>query len=261
MNPQQPEVKERVFGDDGNTVEEVTQHVPPAQQPPDPDENQDPDPDLVSEAAPAVTNEVAKYRIGDKTFATQAEALAYAESQVQPSAEIDAYRQVLREAVSAIPRAETVMPAPQPTLNAEELYTDPENFLKKFETKIKTETLDQIDRVQATREQDERVWREFCDRHPELADFREDITALAARNAAEVQAVIKTKGQSAAYDYVATKYRAQVERAAAALRPKRALPNSGGSAPAGTRVEKVTPKQAEKKPLSFAEQLRSIRKR
>lgn len=254
MNPQ-TEVKERVFGDDGATVEEIAAPVEAT-------EEAAPEAEAEAvEAAPAAEPEVGKYRIGDKTFATQAEALAYAEAQIQPNAEIDAYRQVLREAVSAVPRHETVMPPPQPEFNAEELYTDPEKFLKRFETKIKSETLEQVNQVQATKEQDERVWREFTDRHPELADFRSEITATATQNATEVQAVMRTKGPNAAYDYVATKYKAAVERQAAALRPKRALPNTNSAPVAGSRVEKVMPQAAAKKPLSFADQLRSIRKR
>ncbi len=237
--------KEVVFDEGGQTVEEtevIEQEQPEAVA--DPEENQDPDPDLVSEAAPADAGH--KYRIGDKTFATQAEAWAYAEAGSQSNSEVDAYRQVLREVVAGVPRAE---PVTQPVEeNAEEIFTNTAEFLST------------INQSQASKDADQRVWLEFQTRHPELADFREEITNLAGRMQPEVQAVAKTKGQSAAYDYVATKFKAQVERQAAVLRPKRALSNTSGGPVAGGKVETVTSKMPPKKASTMADEIRNMRK-
>jgi hypothetical protein len=254
MNVQQQQPKERVFDERGETVEEVEAEAPEQQvEDVDPDENQDPDPKRVSEAAPQH-----KYRIGDKTFATQAEALQYAESQVQTASEVDALRQVVREAVSNVPRTENVTQQEEEDPN--EIFTNPKEYLRKRDERIKNEVLQTFNRSQAQADADNRVWTEFRERHPDLSDFREEITGLAARIQPEVQAVAKTKGQVAAYDYVATKYKAQVERQAQALRPKRALPNSSTGAAAGGRVESVTPKQTQKKPSTMTEQIRMMRK-
>lgn len=246
--------KEVVFGENGETVEETEaeeQEQPEAVA--DPEENQDPDPTLVSEASPKH-----KYQIGDKTFATQAEAIAYAESQTSAHSEVDAYRQVLREVVGAVPRQE---PVTQPVEeNAEEIFTNTAEFLRKRDERIKRELLNTIDQSQASKDADARVWMEFQTRHPDLADFREEITGLAARMQPEVQGVAKSKGQAAAYDYVATKFKAQVERQAAALRPKRALPNTSGGPVAGGKVETVTSRMPPKKPSTMADQIRNMRK-
>lgn len=249
----QPET-ERVFDESGNVVEENVIEAPA-----------DEAPDEVAEEAPAPAASASggthKYRIGDKTFATQAEALAYAESVEQQTSEVDAYRQVLREAIAQTPRA----PAPEETshsneLNAEEIYTDPQTFLKRFEAKIKTETLAQVNQQQALIDQDNRVWREFTERHPDLADFREDITALASRIAPEVGSIARGKGQAAAYDYVATKFKAQVERLSSAIRPKRELRNTVQASAGASGGQNVTPKAPPKKALSFSEQIRQMKK-
>lgn len=255
---QQPQPTERVFGVNGETIEETeaeNQEVEPATEVADPEENQDPDPDPVSEAGPAH-----KYRIGEKTFATQAEAITYAESTVQAPSEVDAYRQVLREAIASAPRTGD-QPAPvTEEFSADELYTDPKSFLQKRDERIKNEVINQINQNQAGRDNDERIWSEFIGRHPDLTEYREEITSIAAKHAVETQNLIRTKGQAAAYDYVATKFKAYADRVSSAVKPKRELKNGGAGAPTGGKVETVTPKGAGKKPLSFAEQLRTIRR-
>lgn len=258
MAQQQVQPKERVFGANGETIEEtvIEEQEDPAVVA-DPEEDQDPDPDPVSEAAPAAAH---KYRIGDKTFATQAEALTYAEGQVQPASEVDAYRQVLREAIAQVPRSPGITPAVPAEENAEEIYTNPGEYLRKRDERIKSEVLQQVNAQSASVEADNRIWREFTDRHPDLTDFREEIVTLAGRIQPEVQAIGRTKGQGAAYDYVATKFKAQVERITAALRPKRALPNGATGGAAGNKVETVTPKTVLKKPSTMAEQIRNMRK-
>lgn len=262
----QETVKERVFDASGETVEEfdVPQDEGGAEEPASDPETQDIEPDAepASETTePGTGGPAHKYRIGDKTFATQAEALSYAEGQVASTTEVDAYRQVLREAIAQVPRQESVTPAQKPAMNTEELYTNPEEFLTKFAKQVKTETLSEFNQSQAQLDADNRVWSDFSTRHPDLTDFRQEITELVGRIQPEVQAVGRSKGSVAAYDYVATKFKAHIERINAALKPRRELKNGSGGAPAGGKVQTVMPKSTEKKPLSMAEQIRSLKKR
>lgn len=254
MSPQQEEQqKERVFGIDGNTVEEPETETA---------ELAEAEPEAAVEPEAEPKEEPGKWRIGDKTFATQAEALTYAESQVQSASELDAYRQVLRETLSAVPRAQNVtQEVPQDDFNAEEIYTNPAEFLRKYGERIKTETLAQMQQSQASVEADNRIWREFTDRHPDLTEFRDEITALASRIQPEVHAIAQTKGQASAYDYVATKFKAHVMRLNSALGPKRTLKQAATPTPTGSPAQSVTPKATAKKPLSMAEQIRQIRSR
>lgn len=251
-------VKERVFGEGGETIEEtvIDQEIVEEEVIEEVVETEEVETEEPAAPAPAAH----KYRIGDKTFATQAEALTYAESQVSSTSEVDAYRQVLREAISAVPRSEPVTQTPKPVDNAEELYTNPDEYLRKRDERVKAEVLQTVQQHQAANDADNRTWRDFVDRHPDLIEFREEITMLVARIQPEVQTIGRSKGQAAAYDYVATKFKAQVDRINAALKPKRTLKEGGAGTPTGTKTETVTPKKGAVKPLSFVEQLKQTRK-
>lgn len=207
-----------------------------------------------------------KYQIGDKFFNTLEEAHAYATSQVntlQTEAQVaDAYRQGIRDAISRgeIPESVTQQ-APEDDFDEEQYFANPKEFLSNFAKKIQTQTLQTVEQKSATKEQSEQIWREFTDRHPALADFRPETESFVANNAEAVRAIIATKGQAAGYDYVALKLREQFNRYTKALKPARALPNNaGGASPSGAR-RSVTPTKTEKKPLSFSEQIRSIKKK
>lgn len=245
--------KTAVFDEQGQTIEEtVVEEVAP----PQPEE-----PEVEAAEEPPADPPTEKYRIGDRTFATQEEALAYAQQQVEAdAAATDAYRQGLLDAqTAAAPRVESVTPPPE--LNTEELYTNPQAFLDKFANKIKTETRSELDQKEAIRTQSEQIWREFTDRHPALAEFRTEVETFVAANQAEVRALATKRGRTASYDFIATKLRSRFEAYASAVKPKRELPNNGTGAPPAQRAAGVTPKGPQEKPLSFAEQIRSIRKR
>lgn len=240
--------KEVIFDEQGNTVDIVDAEIP--------------DDSAPEEAA------APKYRIGDKEFATQDEALTYAQSQVsalETETQVsDAYRQGMRDAMSQTPSQQQSVTAPAPTepaLNTEELYTNPQEFLQKYATKIKTEALSEIKQHESLRAQSDQIWREFTDRHPSLAEFRSEVENFVQGDQANVRAIIQTKGRPASYDFIATKLRARFESYAGALKPKRELANTTAGASPTTRASGVTPKPDTKKPLSFSEQIRSIRKR
>lgn len=203
----------------------------------------------------------AKYRIGDREFATQDEALAFAQAQVAESQVTDAYRQGMRDALHRTDQPAENVTISTPALNPDELYTDPQAFLDKFATKIKTETRAELDQKEAIRTESDNIWREFTERHPMLADFRHEVENFTSQNLQEVRALIALKGRSAGYDYVATKLKSRFESYANAVKPKRELPNSGAGTTPAAKGATVTKKAPEKKPLSFAEQIRTLRKR
>lgn len=251
--------KEVIFDENGETIEIVEASAAPEA----PAEAEPPE-------APETENGGGeKYRIGNRTFATQDEALVYAQSQVSAleteQQVADAYRQGMRDALpGAAAGGPSVTPPPTPAapvLNTEELYTNPQEFLDKFAKRIKTETKAELDQTDLLRQQSEQIWTEFVQRHPMLADFRSEVETFAGQNQADVRAIIATKGRPAGYDYVATKIKSRFESYANAVKPKRELPNTGGGPSPSSKAEGVTVSAAAKKPLSFAEQIRSIRKR
>ena len=265
MNQQQTQTvrTERTFDENGNTIEEVVADAEgegaETADVHDADVNQENEGDASAAPQP-------KFRIGDREFATQDEALAYAQSQIttlSTEAQVaDAYRQGIRDATApnGVP-ATTVTPAAEvPKFNTEELYTNPQEFLAKYARQIKEEAAADISKTLTVKEQSEQIWREFTDRHPSLADFRAETEGFVEQNQAEVRAIIATKGRDAGYDFVATKLKSRFERYGAAVKPQRNLPNTGTASTPNSRGATVTPKTGAKKPLSFAEQIRSLRK-
>lgn len=258
--------REVVFDEQGQTVEIVETaaetEVPETHEAPEQVEAQ------AQAPAQATTKGTGKYRIGERLFETQEAALDYAQSQVsalETEQQIaNAYSQGLRDAqpVPGVqPHSVTPLPPPPPELNTEELYTNPQQFLDKFANKIKNETRAESDHRQLMRDQSEQIWSEFTNRHPMLADFRTEVENFTSANQQEVRAIIATKGRPAGYDYVATKLKSRFETYSNAIKPTRELPNTVAPTPAPSRADGVTPPAVPKKGLSFADQIRSIRKR
>lgn len=208
------------------------------------------------------------YRIGEKTFATQAEALAYANSAVvtlETEAQVaDAYRRGVQEAIQHIQPMPGVTPpaAPQvPAFNADEYYGDPQAFLDKFAKQIQSQTIQTINSQQSMQQQSDQIWGQFAGRHPGLSDFRREVESYVEQNKDAVRAIFATKGDGAGFDYIAMKLRSQFARYAETVKPQRALPNGGGGASPSGKGPGVTPVPGAKKPLTFAEQLRSIKRK
>ena len=253
--------KENVFDENGQTVEEV------AAAPEEPAHEEMQEVPAETEQ-PAQPSGLGKYRIGDKYFQTQDEALAYAQSQVsalETEQQIaNAYRQGVQEALTYQPQTDqnvTPPAAKQPEFDTDELYTNPQAFLDKYANRIKTETKAELEQRDQLRTASDQIWHEFTQRHPMLADFRREVVDFANINQTEVRAIIATKGRPAGYDYVATKIKSRFEAYANAVKPKRELPNATAGASPSNRASGVTPKQETKKPLSFVDQIRSLKKR
>jgi hypothetical protein len=251
QNAETPPVREVVFDESGQTVEVHAE------------------PDLIASAAQesAAGGEVdpppegtPKIRIGDQEFASQEAALDYAQ---RLQAETDAYQRGVNEAMQfQRPQGTGVTPQEAPPIveNVEELYTNPQEFLKKYATKIKTELTGELSQRESMKAQSDQIWREFTDRHPSLADFRTEVENFVAAENGQVRAMIQAKGRPASYDFIATKLKSRFEAYASALKPKRELPNTGGGPSPTQKTGSVTPKETPKKVSTMAEQMRSMRK-
>ena len=247
----------RVFDENGNDVEETEVE----------ETEGDPAAEVVDENPAEEGGEAAaaKYRIGNKEFATFEEAEKYATSQINAlETEVqvtDAYRQGIRDAITQQNPAQSVTPpaaAPEEEVDVQ-LFSNPKEFLANFAKKIKQETREEIDTAAAQAAQAKRIWAEFSNRHPDLADFQPEVELLAQQNMEALRAVNATKGNEAGYDFIAMKMRTRLQQYKAAGKPQTQLKNGGGGAtPPGTGTG-VTPKTPAKKPLSFSEQIRQHR--
>jgi len=250
--------KEVVFDDNGNDLPPGTSQFEEADDSP----AEVPDATEPDAEAPAPA---AKYRIGDREFATQEEALAFANSQVstlETERQLsDAYRQGIQDAVQHVNTQQSVTPpAPaEPEFDEQLYYENPAAFLKKYGQQIAQQVTSQVHGQLSEKELSNKIWNDFAARHPELADYRDEVEQTAAKHLAELKLVNSTKGQTAGFDYVALKVKSNFERYANAVKPHKQLPNSRQSAGTPGQSSSVTPKTTAKKPLSMAEQIRSIK--
>lgn len=247
---------EKVFDEAGNEID------PSLENEVQPIEGETPDPDAEGDETPAATG---KYKIGDQTFDTYEAAHAYATSQVGESSGAaqgtDAYRQAIQDVLKLANPQNGVTPAPEaPAFDEAEYYEKPAEFLNKFAKKITDETVQAIDSRNAEANRAAQIWNDFSNRHPDLAEFKADIEMIAGQNLTDLQAVNRTKGFNAGYDFLALKMRAKIEAFKQAGKPRRELQNGkGGAGPSGAGTGSVTPKNTPKKVLSFVEQVKQHR--
>lgn len=267
--------KEIIFDAAGNEVDETTEGAEETEETEATEEeteevdeteatDADDDAEAQAAAAAAATNKdkpKGKYRIGDQYFNTIAEAQAFAtQGESVPNSELNAYRQGILDASKNAPGAQNVTPAPVAGEIDEEYYSNPAEFLRKRDERLKNETVQTVQQTLKAQQYGDQVWNEFSSRHSDLADFREEVDAWAAKNQDQLRAVVEAKGRNAGLDYVALNIKAQFQRIADATKKKRALPNAGaGASPGGARTN-VTLKKDAKKILSFAEQVKSIKR-
>lgn len=203
-------------------------------------------------------------QIGDRTFATQAEALAFARESLRESehqrAIVEAYNTGLTErGVQSVQPAAPAAPADDPKWE-ERFYSNPKATLKEFADTIRKEVRTEVLSTVNTQSEEQKLWSEFFTRHPDLEGFQEDATTILNRYDKEVRALVSTKGKEQGMDFLAQKTRAKFEEYNERRKPTRALPNGGAGTVPSTQTN-VTNKNApkEEKPLSFVEQIRQNR--
>jgi len=189
-------------------------------------------------------------RIGDKTFKTEAAALAYAE-QAEREREIErAHTLGVREAIEAL------KPAPAPAKEEEDdfdakFYTDPKAALEAVRTRATADAVAQV-RTEIAREGH---WTSFLNDHPDID--RKDAERILQENWDTLGKMTFTEGRKE----LARATRAEYQRIIDRLKPRTELPNNRGqSLAAGQRVapKSVTP-QREEKPLDFVSQLKKLK--
>lgn len=211
-----------------------------------------------------------KYRIGDKFFKTEAEALAYANKQEEagnPSV-LDAYRQGLLDRENANNPNASVTPNPEDEdsvpFDEEKYYENPGKYMQERDrlllAKATEKATRQINQATTTREQGQAIWNEFSTRHPDLAEFRDETEAYVAANKETLQTMVKDKGRPAALDYIALRMKANFRKYQNLGKPTRVLNNSGGGPSPSGQGRGVTPKPKGEKVMTFAEQIRQNRK-
>ena len=208
-----------------------------------------------NEAAPAEpvkpADEDEVIRIGDQEFKSAAEAIKYAERLENERLVSQAYNMGIKETLAATQPQEA---PPVVEDNFEErFYADPKAALKEMKEQASKEALVMIKAEQ----QRENLWNSFLNEYPDIE--RRDAERILAENMDTLRRLTDVeKGKQ----LLATKVRAEYQRIADKFKPKVQLANTSGriasssSAPIG-----VTPKGQAEKPLTLAQQMKSLKKR
>lgn len=190
-------------------------------------------------------------RIGDQEFKTQAEAIKYAEKLERDRMYADAYNQGIQETIRAT--QPQVAPIPEEDKFDEEFYTDPKAAMRKVKEQASQEALNAV-RAEVERE---KQWTSFLADNPDIE--RKDAERVFVENMATLGKITDIeKGKK----LLATLVRADYQRIRDLGKPRVELPNKGGQAvSAGSSTSgNVTPKKNDEKPLTLAQQMKSLRR-
>lgn len=203
----------------------------------------------VEPVKPADEEEV--IRIGDQEFKSAAEAIKYAERLENERLVAQAYNMGIKETLAAT-QPQEVPPVVEDNFE-ERFYADPKAALKEIKEQASKEALAMIKAEQ----QRENLWNSFLNEYPDIE--RRDAERILAENMDTLGRLTDVeKGKQ----LLATKVRAEYQRIADKFKPKVQLANTSGriasssSAPSG-----VTPKSQTEKPLTLAQQMKSLKKR
>ena len=206
------------------------------------------------------TEEDYEYDFGNGAkFKTQKEALKYSQELIRQQelelAQANAYRQAAQEFRTPQVQEPQEVPKTKEELEAE-FYSDPIGTINKVATQTKAQLLAE----QQAKKEDERIWNDFVNDHPELANFQDEVTALVIKEAALFQSVTRTRGEKAARDLAAQKMKAKLSMFAQAGKPKKELGKDKSVTPQGTQSS-VTKKKEEEKTMSLKEQMAILNKK
>jgi hypothetical protein len=199
---------------------------------------------------PVVEEEESPIRIGDQTFKTEKEAIAYAEKMERERLVEQAQAQGMREAIEAM--KPPVVPVEEPDNFEEEFYGDPKKKIKQ----VKSEAIAEALALFRAEQREEKLWAKFLDDHPDLD--RVDAERILQANWSVLGKMTDT---DLAMKELARKTRAEYQRIAERMKPRTELPPNkrqalGAGSP--TRTRGVTPTEPEK-PVDFVTQMRRLK--
>lgn len=191
-------------------------------------------------------------RIGDQTFKTQKEAIAYAEKLEYDKIISEAHAAGVREALEAQRLKDQPTPEEPEDDNFEErFYANPKEALREIEERAIKRAEERVSQS-AQREQ---LWNEFLNEYPDIR--RKDAERVLQENWDTIGTLTDYgKGKK----LLAQKVRAEYDEIVSRLKPKVAMERKAQAlSPSGGAPRGVTPQAREEKPLSFAEQMRKLK--
>ena len=190
-------------------------------------------------------------RIGDQVFKTQAEAFRWAEKQEQDRAINEAHSAGIAEALR-LQAAGAAASAPVEDKFDEEFYANPKATLEKVRHQAIAEAEARIDQ-KITRE---KQWDQFLEKFPDVR--RVDAERILNENMDTIGKVEITKGM----EILAQKTRAYYAEIEDFRKPRTELSSKKGpqTSRSGGSPASVTPKESSERPLTFAEEMRTLKR-
>lgn len=208
----------------------------------------------------------AKFRIGDKEFATQDEAFEYANKIAIDKVQTDAFAEGQKATLDALTPKEEVKVKTLLDEVEEELFVNPKAALEKLQNGIaelidkKAEERETKQRVEQQRkEATEKMYKDFYAENQDIADFPELVEFVTQKHWDEVGKMPVKQGLAR----VAEETRKMIKKSRESAAPQRELSSKpatvagGGSTPAPIATSNSTPQS----PLDFISQVNKHRKR
>lgn len=207
------------------------------------------------ESAPAEVQreEVTTIKIGDRTFTSEREAIAFAQELERQQSLTEAHAAGIREALEATRIREQAAPEPEDNFE-ERFYANPKETLKEVQARARDEAV-AVMRAEQKREQ---LWNQFLGENPDLR--RKDAERILNEN---WDIFGKMTDLPKAMSLLARKTRAEYEEIRELAKPRVELQNrSGAVSPSSAAAPRsVTPAKKEEAPLDFIREFNSIFKR
>lgn len=204
------------------------------------------------EAPPAVAAAGKKIRIGEREFDSESEAVEYAKELSDKVDKAEIYNSGVRDAIQQLQAQQPEEVAPVVDEDAE-FYANPTEKLKKVRAEA---TADALKIMKAEKLKDE-IWSRFGEEYPDVR--RKDAERVLLENN---DTIGRMTDWGAAMKKVAGKVREEYQEIRELTKPRTQIDTSKrpGVSPSGGKSSGVTPKKPEEKPLSFAEQLRNMKR-
>ncbi len=212
-------------------------------------------------AADAAKEAAENIRIGERTFTSTAEAMAYAQELEQRRIADDAFRQGIEAAQNLAPGnslpatpAEPTEPEKIPDL----YYTDPAAYFKQRESELITKASQTVLGQVEQQKRYEITMNKFWEDHPDLArnGATKDLTTAILNYSFES---LKNVTTEKALQIIAEKARAKLKELGVTTLPQKVLPsNAKPAVSSGSGTVLTRPKQ-EEKPLNWTAQMRNMK--
>lgn len=210
---------------------------------------------LVVSAQPAAadTQAVEEIQIGDKTFTSSADAVAYAKQLQGQVATHDAYQQGINDAMMNQPQAQSVTNQPvveTPLFDTAEFYDDPQAVIKRVAEQATAKAESNIDAKLEQRRKADGMWTEFYNKYPKLQKSDKLVKQVLNDN----WAVLGNMPDAAkAMDILAQRATDQINVMLSDFMPSQELPLTKQATSPGSQTN-VTPPAVEEPVLDFTAQ-------